>query len=197
MSTVEHIFTTSIYHSMEENIELEHKLMEEITETLKTTKTDHKSNMGGYQKELKKYKQAFSDMIKRHGDQYLNMLEVKNYEINVLNAWFNINPKYSYNISHLHPGAHFSGVYYLRAPKDSGMLRFWRDNDFVHMVFGTQKLPWVAPFRTHFPIEPKKYFLTIFPANLQHEVFQNNSDENRVSISFNLELVKKGEPPQE
>ena len=38
------------------------------------------------------------------------------------NMWANINPPGGYNRPHLHPNSHFSGVYYIKAPKNSGKL---------------------------------------------------------------------------
>ena len=36
------------------------------------------------------------------------------------NMWANINPPGGYNRPHIHPNSHFSGVYYIKATKDSG-----------------------------------------------------------------------------
>ena len=38
--------------------------------------------------------------------------------------WANINNKEDYNISHTHPYSHYSGVYYVKVPKNSGNLYF-------------------------------------------------------------------------
>ena len=40
------------------------------------------------------------------------------------NMWANINPPGGYNMPHIHPNSHFSGVYYIKAPKDSGNISF-------------------------------------------------------------------------
>ena len=41
-------------------------------------------------------------------------------------------------------------------------------------------------FKTHFYIEPVQNLLLIFPSYLLHEVDINNSNDKRISISFNL-----------
>jgi len=193
MKRIEHIFTDSIYHSVDKNLKIEDKLIKELEEN----KFWHrKSSMGGYQKNLTTCKEPFFKMIKHHGQEYLNMLEVKNHKIEVLNAWFNVNPTSSYNVSHVHAGAHLSGVYYLRTPKNCGNLKFWRNNDYLQMRmhgregFGLHNFPEAPPFRVQYLVEPKQYLLIIFPAYLQHEVLQNNNKENRVSVSFNLAMNK-------
>ena len=38
--------------------------------------------------------------------------------------WANINMRYSHNRNHVHPGALWSGVYYIQTPKDSGRIWF-------------------------------------------------------------------------
>ena len=38
------------------------------------------------------------------------------------NMWANINPPGGYNAPHIHPNSLFSGVYYVKAPKNSGKL---------------------------------------------------------------------------
>ena len=40
------------------------------------------------------------------------------------NMWANINPPGGYNAPHIHPNSLYSGVYYIKAPKDSGNLMF-------------------------------------------------------------------------
>tara|TARA_Y100001951_G_C11293505_1_gene273892 strand:- start:3 stop:581 length:579 start_codon:yes stop_codon:yes gene_type:complete len=190
MSYLEHIFTDSIYHSMDvKNSELEEKLREEIKETMKKEKMDHKSNVGGYQKDIKKNKQLFYDNVKHHFERYLQLLEVENRKLILTNIWFNVNFEHSYNVSHVHPECHFSGSYYLKVPEDSGVLKFWRDNSFIQMHPELYEL--ICPvFRTHFSIEPKKHLLLVFPSYLQHEVLQNRNKEDRISISFNLNLER-------
>ena len=190
MSYLEHIFTDSIYHSMDvKNSELEEKLREEIKETMKKEKMDHKSNVGGYQKDIKKNKQLFYDNVKHHFERYLQLLEVENRKLILTNILFNVNFEHSYNVSHVHPECHFSGSYYLKVPEDSGVLKFWRNNSFVQMHPELYKL--ICPvFRTHFSIEPKKHLLLVFPSYLQHEVLQNRNKEDRISISFNLNLER-------
>jgi len=41
-------------------------------------------------------------------------------------------------------------------------------------------------FKSHFYIQPVENLLLIFPSYLLHEVEMNNSNEKRISISFNL-----------
>ena len=101
----------------------------------------------------------------------------------VENLWININPKYSYNTIHVHPEARLSAVFYVSALEKSGDICFTRSNGYS---LGT-----VAPISTRYSsvewrYAPKKNRLLIFPAWLQHHVKANLSDEDRISISFNI-----------
>ena len=50
------------------------------------------------------------------------------------NMWANINPPGGYNRPHVHPNSHFSGVYYIKAPKNSGKLFLMNQATGAHMV---------------------------------------------------------------
>ena len=104
-----------------------------------------------------------------------------------MNFWININEYKDYNITHKHPGALISGVYYVKTPKDCGNIIFehpsesfqseWRmtPSDYNNYNSGTWWLP------------SEENNLYLFPSWLKHRVEPNlNKNENRISISFNL-----------
>ena len=100
------------------------------------------------------------------------------------NLWININPKFSYNQVHVHPQAKLSGVFYVTAPTNSGSICFTRQ--------GAYALGTVAPELTRYSnaewcYPPQQNRLLIFPAWQEHHVKANLSDEDRVSISFNIQ----------
>ena len=88
--------------------------------------------------------------------------------------WYNINPKGAWNIPHTHPGATLSMVLYLTDTND--LLNFHNPND--HILYG----------HTAFARRTKKGDVLIFPSNLLHYVTPNESDEDRITISINLQL---------
>ena len=55
------------------------------------------------------------------------------------NMWANINPPGALNRPHLHPNSHFSGVYYIKAPKNSGQIVFNEPRSGAHMVMPSRK----------------------------------------------------------
>ena len=101
-------------------------------------------------------------------------------------SWVNINSPGSWNERHSHDpysGTFLSGVFYIKTPKDSGNIRFYdprpniaTSSDMRYYNNG-YNIQWYTP-------EPN--MLMIFPPWLEHDVEMNNSDEDRISISFNI-----------
>lgn len=125
-------------------------------------------------------------------DRLVNMLnsEIDNIvvqtgmpKLELYNIWININPPGAYNALHDHFQSVFSGVYYVEAGENQGNIVFERDDNAQYFI----------P-----PVENKNYFnstactykaktsaLYIFPSWLKHRVDPNESQTDRISISFN------------
>ena len=103
------------------------------------------------------------------------------------NMWANINPPGSMNRAHMHPNSLWSGVYYVKAPQNSGQLKIEDPRSVAAMSRPRQK-PGKLPDRlwreTHY--EPKAGRLIMFPAWLNHCVDPNESNDIRISVSFNF-----------
>lgn len=105
-------------------------------------------------------------------------------KLNFYNMWFNINKKGSFNTLHNHQGSILSGVYYVDVP-DAGMgnIEFLRDDDYQYYMPQLKKYNQFTSQKASYT--PKTGMLLIFPSWLKHQVLPNNSDKERVSISFN------------
>ena len=98
------------------------------------------------------------------------------------NSWININRKNNFNMPHCHPNSAFSGVIYLKANPTCGKINFrnptpagaYPINDTINGYFG----------KWFFSPEPGD--VLIFPSYLDHYVEPNLSDEDRISIAFNM-----------
>ena len=107
------------------------------------------------------------------------------------NMWANINPPGGMNRSHQHPNSLWSGVYYVKAPKNCGHLKVDDPRKSASMIRPKQKPGQLPPrlYReTHY--EPKDGRLIMFPSWLLHCVDPNESNEIRISVSFNF--LQKG-----
>ena len=101
--------------------------------------------------------------------------------------WLNINPKHSYHGEHMHSDAFISGVYYIQTPHASGNTLF-RDpraaTAFCRLPFA-ENTPRNANAIT---VNPRPGLLIMFPGWLTHSVEQNHSDDDRISLAFNIKL---------
>ena len=112
------------------------------------------------------------------------------------NMWANINYPGSYNKDHVHPNSQWSGVYYVKVPKNSGHLFVEDPRPGPNLlsprrVDGLPRALWRA--LSYPAIEGQ---MIMFPAWLPHGVQINNSKEKgekgwRVSVSFNFIQIGK------
>ena len=103
------------------------------------------------------------------------------------NMWANINPFGGYNKPHVHPNALFSGVYYIKTPPNCGRLVCQDPRPGIQTCMPTRKKgqPPKHLWRdVH--LQPQENRAIIFPAWLWHSVEPNQSNENRISVSFNF-----------
>jgi len=108
--------------------------------------------------------------------------------------WININPPNSYNTSHTHPDSHFSGVMWIKIPKDGGDIRFDSPHEFsgfTETSSYTKEVQEESGAAGSFIITPEEGKMVTFPAYLRHEVKRNESDEDRISISYNIRIDMK------
>lgn len=105
-------------------------------------------------------------------------------------AWMNMNPPGGFNAPHTHPGAHWSGVYYVNQPDvetgNSGMIEFLDPRSDLP----SWRLLKASAFRPKFKIRPEAGQMILFPSYLMHWVYPNESDEERVTVAFNATFSK-------
>lgn len=115
-----------------------------------------------------------------------DLMEIKSwYKLKMLNYWFNINNREGYNKRHTHPGSFFSAVFYVKAPTNCGDIVFLRPDSLVDYWLRTY-FKENDVFYSHSTYTPKENSLIIFPSWLMHGVEPNQTDENRISIAFNI-----------
>ena len=103
------------------------------------------------------------------------------------NMWANINYPGCFNRPHIHPNSLFSGVYYVTAPKNSGNFMIYDPRPGVQMAMPNRKEGKLPPEHwreVHYaPIAGR---CIMFPSWLWHEVKPNESNQTRISVSFNF-----------
>ena len=107
------------------------------------------------------------------------------------NMWANVNPPGGMNRAHQHPNSLWSGVYYIKAEKNSGQLKIDDPRAAASMVRPKQKSGELSSRlwrETHY--EPIAGRCIMFPSWVMHCVDPNESNDIRISVSFNF--LQKG-----
>ena len=112
--------------------------------------------------------------------------------LKVDSMWININHPYSYNSLHIHPNSYMSGVYYVKVPENSGNLVLKHPTRLQSLFTPPDVLKGYNENNSStWNISPEAGKLVIFPSWIEHEVTQNLSGEDRISIAFNTAFYSK------
>ncbi len=103
----------------------------------------------------------------------------------ILSAWANVNQRGDYNNMHTHPGATWSGVYYV----DHGETTPDAEGTAIHLYD-----PNAARTNVFFPdlsgsdvvFKPEPGLMILFPSYVPHAVPPHRGDRPRISIAFNV-----------
>jgi uncharacterized protein (TIGR02466 family) len=134
------------------------------------------STFGELEKKLNGHVKAFA----RHLD-----MDLRKRRIAMTDCWVNIMPRQVVHSLHLHPLSFISGTFYVSTPANCAKIKF-EDPRLSKFMAAPPKLPKVRPENQQFisyPAEAGKVIL--FESWLRHEVSANQSESDRVSISFN------------
>lgn len=114
----------------------------------------------------------------------------KHINFTIENGWININKQGGWNTPHCHFGT-FSAVYYVWAQPNQGTLQLV-DRDHIKTSMFNPKT--VHSFNgansSNHTITPATGKLVIFPSWVLHYVDDNTTDQNRISIAFNITTPK-------
>ena len=149
-----------------------------ILELAQTTPSESKSNFGGWQSKDDLHThpifREFCSSLLKTMESITEQYTPKKMEIQSM--WANINTKYNYNAHHTHEGV-LSGVYYCQVPENSGRLI---------LVDPAVRSHNSVIKNNNYGIRPERLACIVFPSWLEHYVEPNQSDEPRISISFNI-----------
>lgn len=166
-------------------------LIDWIYEYQSKTKSVILSNRGGWQSPSDFHEQeSFLDFKKYIMNNVFQSLTHYNIQFELCNMWVNINKKNNYNIAHIHPGANLSGVFWIKTSTNCGNLIFDNPHAFlqyklIKSIDKQEKIKY--NYHPLLKFTPKEGTLVLFPAHLLHYVESNESDEDRISIAFNLQ----------
>jgi uncharacterized protein (TIGR02466 family) len=154
-----------------------------------------KSNVGGFQSGdldlTLPALQSLNYQILVHGSNFIREVLQIHKEVYINNLWVNKNYFKDYNEQHVHLDCVLSGVFYVKTNPQAGDLKFFRSNSLD--VWAPDRI--ITTFNSNnatiWNFKSEDNILMLFPAWLKHSVTPNLSQEERISISFNLS-VKDG-----
>jgi uncharacterized protein (TIGR02466 family) len=194
--TYQHLFTIPfLAHFWADNAELNGRLRDRIVARSREVQGESRSNRGGWHSEsgqlefLGDAREALIQQMYQLADAATQRVLAESGAKLVpiewsFTAWANLSRAGASHAAHTHPGATWSGVYYVdpgeSVPGDSAPLQLidpcqGRANTF---------LPFLLPSTVH--VQPKAGLMVLFPSYIGHTVFPYRGPGTRISIAFNL-----------
>ena len=111
----------------------------------------------------------------------------ENQNIRIREMWAIINKKNDFNVVHTHPNSLLSAAYYVKAPNNCGRFQI-EDLNIVKrhaspLIANQNELNMNVA-----GLEVTEGDLLIFPGYLPHKVARNETDDDRIVISFNVDI---------
>ena len=187
------VWTTQLENFKDMNEEMYNFIKESQIEDQKGIKKSN--NLGWHSKDFDMRQTKPKNFIKSISPYIEKVMTDMNWEkekqsVKISNMWAIINTGGSTNSRHQHGNSTISGAYYVRAPKNCGEIVFYdpRPAPVYFHPLSTKPNSLNAMQNSVNPVEGG---LVLFPSYLDHSVNPNLSNEERIVISFNINLVKK------
>ena len=123
--------------------------------------------------------------IKQHVSNYFDIwkFETKKVDATIKEMWLNIAKEGGYQEEHTHGAAMFSGVLYLQVNEESGYFQFINPLPSEATLMQCSNI-----FTDSYTIFPKNGMIVLFPGWMKHRVLSNKTNQDRISISFNIKI---------
>ena len=165
------LFPTPVWHIEGTPLELIDELHQGAYRFKENCPSENRSNQGGYQSPPLEWNNFHPYGIEVIKDIVSKAIEQ---DFKVYEWWYNINGKGHWNIPHAHPNSDLALVIYLT--DSDGLLQLINP----HLMRTNS--------RHYKSIDAKRGDILVFPADLLHMVMPNPREEDRISISMNLQL---------
>ena len=123
--------------------------------------------------------------VNRAAKGILHFLRIGCDAFEITGCWANVLAKGAAHKAHSHPNNFLSGVYYVRTHPGTDTLNF-HDPRNQAGVIRPPVVELTAENTDQVVVRVKNGTLLVFPSYLQHSVDANMSEEERISISFNI-----------
>ena len=193
----EHWFPIPIYYNHIENLdEVQQELLSHVEKV-----NFHKVKHDNWDKNSAKFSDGYNEGKNLLNDikptLFLNELQknllefyrnihngndIYNIDFVITESWFTRTQKNEYHPQHLHSFSDISGVYYIKTNGNDGNIAFHTPSSIlVNSKFFSQKAQNVE-------YKPQVGKLILWPSLIEHHVISNQTDDDRISLSFNISL---------
>tara|TARA_B100000214_G_scaffold374829_1_gene358839 strand:- start:2161 stop:2844 length:684 start_codon:yes stop_codon:yes gene_type:complete len=137
---------------------------------------------------IKKYNCSnFLEFLKREVKDFMGSLDYTNPMEYLIDAsWITKTTKGKFALEHTHGATDISGVYYIKTNEKDGNLFFKDPNErsVGNLLMDLTVQQNVAPLQ--------QGLLILWPGYLSHGTFANETDHERLSLSFNIKFTRRG-----
>ena len=189
MEKINALFATPIYLS-----KIERDFSLEELECIKDNKKIYNVNIGNNKTsknnfilKQNKMKNLHEDLIVKIND-YFKSVEDSNdkVELYITQSWLNYNEANTYHHEHWHTNSYISGVLYIKADENLDFIRFLNPRYSSFEFSNKNNFNVFNSGIWDFPV--KSGSIIIFPSYLRHSVTNNTSNNERISLAFNVFL---------
>jgi uncharacterized protein (TIGR02466 family) len=111
--------------------------------------------------------------------------------IDLENFWFNINNQNHGNSIHVHDNSFLSGCFYVKAEPNQGTITFYKNHALDYIVASQAVIENYTPASASaISFQPTTGKLLMFPGHLPHGVAYNPTNKDRISLAFNVKLIR-------
>ena len=124
--------------------------------------------------------EKFEKELGKHLSTYIQSFYSNKFQWMISNSWLSLFKKGNYGHVHEHGTSTISGVYYYQTNEKDGKLFFRAPNPYYQSNNIWQN------FKQELIVEPKQGLLILFPGWLDHGIQTNETNHDRISLSFNI-----------
>ena len=131
----------------------------------------------------------FKNTLSQHVANYMQLIDsnigiTRSADYKISGSWMTLNKKNSYAFVHTHNESDISGVYYYKTNKEDGNFFFTTPNKLTSSSYCFNH------YNQSVEYPPAVGRMILFPGWLEHGVRTNLTDNDRISVSFNINFKR-------
>ena len=206
MTTIEHVFATSIYRAKLGGLR-QKAFLDELRMACRMTAQEDTAGQGwsddagyvGYTSyasldDLPVRNPTFAELCERlkpHLAEFATAVDfdMRGLKPQVDSIWINVLEPGGTHTGHIHPNSVISGTLYVDTPDDASAIRFEDPRLPMMMAAPPRRQRAERHNKTFVYVQPTPGTVLLWESWLRHEVPVNKASEDRISVSFNAVLV--------